>query len=124
MLSAIDAVVAEGELVSSGGARPVLRPPGAASAPAERRPRPVDADLSARLRDWRLERARSDGVPAYVVATNACLDEVCRRLPGDADELAEVPGMGPARVERYGDDLLELVRAACGRGLPGQPLPV
>ena len=124
VLSAIDAVVAEGELVSSGGARPVLRRSGAASAPAAAPAAPVDADLSARLRDWRLERARSDGVPAYVVATNACLDEVCRRLPGDTGELAEVPGMGPARVERYGDDLLELVRAACRAGASRAPLPV
>jgi superfamily II DNA helicase RecQ len=94
----------------------VLRRPGVASPQA-----PVDADLSARLRDWRLERARADGVPAYVVATNACLDEVCRRLPSDAGELAEVPGMGPARVERYGDDLLELVRAGARAG-PSRPL--
>jgi ATP-dependent DNA helicase RecQ len=121
VLAAIDAVVAEGRLASSGGARPVLRPPGAAgAAPAA----PVDADLAARLRDWRLERSRNDGVPAYVVATNACLDEVCRRLPGDADELAEVPGMGPARVERYGHDLLELVRAGAGAGPSRPPLPV
>jgi ATP-dependent DNA helicase RecQ len=124
VLSAIDAVVAGGELVSSGGARPVLRRPGAASAPAGPPAAPVDADLSAQLRDWRLERARSDGVPAYVVATNACLDEVCRRLPGDTAQLAEVPGMGPARVERYGDDLLELVRAACRAGASRAPLPV
>jgi ATP-dependent DNA helicase RecQ len=67
-------------------------------------------------------RAGSAGAPAYVVATNACLDEVCRRLPEDAEELAEVPGMGPARVDRYGDDLLELVRA---RGGPSRAaLPV
>jgi ATP-dependent DNA helicase RecQ len=123
VLSAIDSAVADGELASSGGARPVLRPPGparAASAPAV----PVDADLAARLRDWRLERSRADGVPAYVVATNACLDEVCRRLPGDAGELAEVPGMGPARVERYGHDLLELVRAGARAGPSRPPLPV
>ena len=123
VLSAIDAVVADGALVSSGGARPVLRPPGAARPMAESvAPGPVEADLSARLRDWRRERSRADGVPAYVVATNACLDEVCRRLPEDAEELAEVPGMGPARVERYGDDLLQLVRA---RGGPSRAaLPV
>jgi ATP-dependent DNA helicase RecQ len=126
VLAAIDAVIAEGELVSSGGARPVLRRPGAsgAASPPVAAAAPVDADLSARLRDWRLERARSDGVPAYVVATNACLDEVCRRLPGDAEELAEVPGMGPARVERYGDDLLELVRAGARAGPSRPPLPV
>jgi len=126
VLSAIDAAVAEGGLASSGGARPVLRPPGAArstSAPAVAAA-PVDADLAGRLRAWRLERSRNDGVPAYVVATNACLDELCRRLPGDEEELAEVPGMGPARVERYGRDLLELVRAGAGAGPSRPPLPV
>ena len=42
----------------------------------------------------------------------------------DAGELAEVPGMGPARVERYGHDLLELVRACAGAGPSRPPLPV
>jgi ATP-dependent DNA helicase RecQ len=119
VLESIDAVIAEGELVSSGGARPVLRSPRAVAVPAVSAA-PVDADLAARLRGWRLERARSDGVPAYVVATNACLDEVCRRMPADEEELADVPGMGPARIERYGQDLLELVRAGVSAG----PLPV
>ncbi len=41
-------------------------------------------------------------------------------MPGDEEELAEVPGMGPARIERYGQDLLELVRAGVSAG----PLPV
>jgi ATP-dependent DNA helicase RecQ len=119
VLAAIDAVVADGELASSGGARPVLRPPGAGAA-AVAVAAPVDADLAARLRGWRLERSRSDGVPAYVVLTNATLDEVCRRMPGDEEELADVPGMGPARIERYGRDLLELVRTGVSAG----PLPV
>jgi ATP-dependent DNA helicase RecQ len=123
VLAAIDAAVSEGELSSSGGARPVLRRQGAAAPPAPAA-LPVDADLAARLRAWRLERSRSDGVPAYVVLTNACLDEVCRRLPGDQEELLEVPGMGPARIERYGHDLLELLRAAPGAGASRSPLPV
>ena len=122
VLAAIDAAVTEGELASSGGARPVLRPAG--GAPAVPPAGPLDADLAERLRDWRRERSRSDGVPAYVVLTNACLDEVCRRLPGDEDELLEVPGMGPARIERYGRDLLELVRSAPGAGASRPPLPV
>ena len=84
---------------------------------------PLGCGSGRRLRDWRLERARTDGVPAYVVLTNACLDEVCRRLPRDEDELREVPGMGPARIERYGRDLLELLRGR-GRGLRRPPLPV
>jgi RecQ family ATP-dependent DNA helicase len=124
VLAAIDAAAADGSLISSGGARPVLRPPGAdgPSAPQQAAGEPVDAGLAARLREWRLTRARADGVPAYVVATNACLDELCRRLPEDAGELAEVPGMGPARVERYGQDLLQLVRTR--EGPSRAPLPV
>jgi superfamily II DNA helicase RecQ len=104
----------------------VLRPPGAHRGPAAltAAAAPVDADLAARLRDWRRERSRNDGVPAYVVATNACLDELCRRQPADEEELAAVPGMGPARVERYGRDLLELVRAGAGAGPSRPPLPV
>jgi hypothetical protein len=123
VLTAIDDAVADGDLVSSGGARPVLRPSGAVAeaAPALA---PADPDLVARLRDWRLRRAGADGVPAYVVLTNACLEEVCRRLPADEDELLDVPGMGPARMERYGRDLLELVRAGLGAGASRPPMPV
>jgi DNA helicase-2/ATP-dependent DNA helicase PcrA len=69
-------------------------------------------------------RSRNDGVPAYVVLTNACLDEVCRRLPGDERELLAVPGMGPARIERYGQELLELVRSGLGAGVSRPPMPV
>jgi superfamily II DNA helicase RecQ len=85
---------------------------------------PLDEGLATRLRDWRSVRSRNDGVPAYVVLTDACLDEVCRRLPGDERELPAVPGMGPARIERYGQDLLELVRSGLGAGVSRPPMPV
>ena len=125
VLEAIDAAIADGELISSGGARPVLRPAGGGqSAVTVTPPTPIDADVAERLRGWRLERSRADGVPAYVVLTNASLEEVCRRMPGDADELREVPGMGPARIERYGHDLLELLRATPLAGAPRPPIPV
>ena len=122
VLSAIDEAVTEGELITSGGARPVLRP--ARGGDAVVPPLPNDSDMAARLRAWRSERAREDGVPAYVVLTNAVLDEVCRRLPGDEDELLEIPGLGPARIERYGSDLLQVLRAAPGAGASLPPLPV
>jgi ATP-dependent DNA helicase RecQ len=126
VLAEIDAAVAAGELVSSGGARPVLRPPGAGragaatAAPLE----PVDEALAERLRAWRRERSRADGVPAYVVLTNATLEAVCRSLPEDEDSLLAVPGMGPARVERYGGELLELVAAAPREAASRPALPV
>ncbi len=122
VLAAIDAAVADGALCPSCGARPVLLPPGGGEEAVPTTS--PDADLVTRVRDWRRERARKDDVPAYVVLTNACLDEVCRRLPEDADELREVPGMGPARIARYGSDLLELLRAAREAGASRPPLPV
>ncbi len=73
---------------------------------------PVDEALFQRLRDVRRELAGDS--PAYVVATNACLEEICRRRPTTREELLEVPGMGRRKVERYGDELLEAVRQAAG----------
>jgi DNA helicase-2/ATP-dependent DNA helicase PcrA len=58
------------------------------------------------LREWRLERAKADEVPAYVVFHNATLAEIAERRPRTLAELALVPGVGPAKLERYGDDVL------------------
>jgi ATP-dependent DNA helicase UvrD/PcrA len=58
------------------------------------------------LREWRLERAKADEVPAYVVFHNATLAEIAERKPRTLAELASVPGVGPAKLERYGEDVL------------------
>jgi superfamily II DNA helicase RecQ len=58
------------------------------------------------LREWRLERARTDGVPAYVVLHDATLAEIVRRTPRTRDELAAIPGIGPTKLDRYGTDVL------------------
>ena len=58
------------------------------------------------LREWRLARARADEVPAYVVFNDRTLAELVARTPRTLDELAAVPGIGPAKLERYGADLL------------------
>lgn len=58
------------------------------------------------LRKWRNERARSDGVPSYIIARNAQLAEICRRLPRTLAELKEVEGIGEATCEKYGQEIL------------------
>ena len=63
------------------------------------------------LKQWRLERAKADEVPAYVVFHNSTLAEIAERQPQTLAELARVPGVGPAKLERYGDEVL----AALGR---------
>jgi DNA helicase-2/ATP-dependent DNA helicase PcrA len=58
------------------------------------------------LREWRLARARADEVPAYVVFNDRTLAELASRTPRTLAELAAVPGIGPAKLERYGPELL------------------
>ena len=58
------------------------------------------------LKAWRLARAREDDVPAYLVFHNATLEEIAARRPRSLDELAAVPGVGPAKLERYGQGVL------------------
>jgi len=66
----------------------------------------------AALRAWRAERAKADAVPAYVVFHNATLAEIADRRPRTLAELAHVPGVGPAKLERYGEDVLAALAGA------------
>jgi ATP-dependent DNA helicase RecQ len=73
---------------------------------------PIDDGLFERLRAWRLERARADEVPAYVVLHDATLRELAAAKPGNESDLAAVKGFGPTKLERYGDDVLAVIAAA------------
>jgi ATP-dependent DNA helicase RecQ len=66
------------------------------------------------LRRYRLERARADAVPPYVVASDRCLREIARLRPRDLAQLEQAHGIGPAKLERYGAGLLAVVRNAPG----------
>ena len=65
--------------------------------------------ILASLRAWRTERARADAVPPYVVAHDSTLSEIAERRPGSMTALARVPGIGPAKLDRYGAEILEVV---------------
>jgi superfamily II DNA helicase RecQ len=71
-----------------------------------------DDPLYAALKRWRLERATADDLPAYVVFHNSTLAEIAQRRPRSIAELASVPGVGPAKLERYGADVLAALAAA------------
>ena len=59
------------------------------------------------LKRCRLERSKADEIPAYVVFHNSTLAEIAERRPKTIAELASVPGVGPAKLERYGRDVLD-----------------
>jgi ATP-dependent DNA helicase UvrD/PcrA len=77
-------------------------------------PRPAEPDdpLYAALKRWRLERATADDLPAYVVFHNSTLAEIAGRRPRDLSELGAVPGVGPTKLERYGDEVLAVLTTA------------
>ncbi len=64
-----------------------------------------------RLREWRLERAKADNVPPYVVFHDAVLHAIAAARPSSLGELAQISGVGPAKLERYGADVLALVES-------------
>jgi len=63
------------------------------------------------LRGWRLERAREDGVPPYVVFHDTVLRRIADARPASLAELSQISGVGPAKLERYGDELLAVVES-------------
>jgi len=70
----------------------------------------VDAGLLAALKDWRLEQARLQGVPPYVVFHDRTLLELAACRPQQRHELAGIGGIGAAKLERYGEQLLTVLR--------------
>jgi superfamily II DNA helicase RecQ len=68
-----------------------------------------DDPLYAALKRWRLERATADDLPAYVVFHNSTLAEIAGSRPRDLAALGAVPGVGPTKLDRYGDDVLRIV---------------
>jgi ATP-dependent DNA helicase RecQ len=73
---------------------------------------PADEGLFERLRAWRLERARADEVPAFVVLHDATLRELATAKPASEEDLAAVKGFGPTKLERYADDVLAVIAAS------------
>jgi DNA helicase II / ATP-dependent DNA helicase PcrA len=71
-------------------------------------PSSVDEALLDRLRGWRLDRARAQSLPAYCVFTDATLLAIAESEPATPNELARISGVGAAKLERYGTDVLAI----------------
>lgn len=92
-------MVPYGDPVTAGGKTLALEAPAAG------------AELLGKLKAWRLDRAKADEVPAYVVFHDTTLEAIARTAPGTLDELAVISGVGPSKLERYGGEILALLGA-------------
>ncbi len=102
------------DLVPPGGSR--VRPRAVATGMTRTARASVRADgpLAEQLRAWRRKRAEADGVPAYVVFNDRTLAALTERRPRSRGELLAVEGIGPSKLDRYGEELLALL--ASGEG--------
>ncbi|HEX6421565.1 MAG TPA: ATP-dependent DNA helicase UvrD2 [Acidimicrobiales bacterium] len=129
LLAELDRDATPAELAASAEPEPAGPPaPAAAGRAGQRRPpgapvpaasSPEVAGVERALRAWRRERSRADGVPAYVVINDRHLMGIAERRPTDARALAACPGIGPAKLAAYGDELVALVRAAVAEPAEG-----
>jgi DNA helicase-2/ATP-dependent DNA helicase PcrA len=84
-------------------------------APAPAGPLPPEAEArEAALRVWRLERSRRDRVPAYVVLSDRHLQGIALARPASLRELRSLPGIGPTKLEAYGEEILAVLEPFSG----------
>ena len=69
---------------------------------------PADEALAAQIRDWRAGEAKRLRVPAYVVMHDRTLAALVQARPKNPRELLLIDGIGPAKVERFGEQILRL----------------
>jgi len=114
--TAVELLISDGLVEEFGGP---VEPPrrktkavaGKTAAPAPGQLTPQDEALAARIKQWRAEEAKRLRVPAYVVLHDRTLTALAQARPRNPRQLLEIDGMGPAKVERFGEAILGLCAA-------------
>jgi ATP-dependent DNA helicase RecQ len=73
---------------------------------------PADDAIFQRLRQWRTRLAREQGLPAYIILLDKTLREIATTRPSTLSELTGISGIGEAKVQRYGSDILAALKEA------------
>jgi superfamily II DNA helicase RecQ len=68
-----------------------------------------DWPLFNRLREWRAERSKAEGVPPYIICTNTQLAKITVMRPSSLNALQSIEGIGRAKSEKYGTEILQLI---------------
>ena len=89
--------------------KPAKNAPEPVAAPAA----PADSELLSALKAERARLARRDGVPAYIVFSNATLADMAAKAPDSLEALLQVSGVGEVKAARYGEEFLAVIAARC-----------
>ncbi|MEO3936236.1 DNA helicase RecQ [Dermatophilaceae bacterium Soc4.6] len=101
----VDPTPAKGRRGSGGGSRSSRAAAAVADLSPEAQP------VFERLRAWRAATAKESGMPAYVIFHDATLRQIAGDAPADLAALGQVSGVGQAKLERYGEQVLEVLAA-------------
>jgi len=129
LVAGIDTLLARGRLERTGKKYPTVWIPGkpmraartrggdggSAARPAKQKSSRFGGDIARALDNYRRRRARKLGWKTYMVFQRAAMLAIDREEPATLDELARIPGLGPAKIERFGEDILAIVREHGGR---------
>ena len=72
----------------------------------------IDTGLYEQLKQWRLEIAKSQKIPAFRILSDKSLRAIASAKPGNHDELSEIYGLGPVKMKAYGTQILKLLTEA------------
>ncbi len=75
------------------------------------RPKPKQGSMFEKLKNWRYQVSKEEGIPPYMIMHDRTLLELCERMPISKEELSEIRGIGPAKIRRYGSGLLNVLHS-------------
>lgn len=82
-----------------------------------------DLPLFDTMREWRTERAKKEGIPVYVICNNMELARIVKEKPQSLNALRNIRGMGKAKAEKYGKDILEKLHSESAKQAEAPPEP-
>lgn len=121
IINYINLLTAEGYLATTGGKYPILKLTDRVkpilrseekliiSLPKTPKVTPNQDALFKKLRDLRLQIARVDNLPPYVVFSDKTLHDMCMKLPKNRETMLQVHGVGEVKFNKYGEDFLQVI---------------
>jgi ribonuclease D len=81
----------------------------------------INDELFAKLKSWRFKRATSESKAAFIVAHDSTLKAIAARPPATRQQLMAIPGMGPKKIDTYGDDILKITQEYTSDSAASEP---
>lgn len=84
----------------------------------------LKSELKDRLKRWRQKSSAALAIPAYRILSNATIDRILDSIPGSTSELEKISGVGPATIEQFGYDIIQLIESVVAEhACATQPTP-